>query len=192
MITAVVQAFQAEVARLGRTRDLPPVMPDLTELVVSTAVAALAAPRKAETPVALPGSTMAEVMAEIRAIAGVDLDGVTMALRAAIVCEIAAVSRRNLGEGQDSIELCLGHGSIPELPEASTRAGVAVVYRLPGTLAAPRVKVGLLGAGEGTTAGTAPIEAFLRGEGPAAGLEDLHGSPTRGYCAGHGPGKGSR
>ena len=28
----------------------------------------------------------------------------------------------------------------------------------------------LLGAGDGTPAGRAPIEAFLRGEGPAEGL----------------------
>ena len=69
-------------------------------------------------------------------------------------------------------------GAVPELPEAAARLGVAVVYRLlpgdPGGDRGGRVKVGILGAGEGTPAGTAPVEAFLGGWAARQGLVDLY------------------
>lgn len=73
-------------------------------------------------------------------------------------------------------------GTVPSLPEASLRLNRPVLYRLsvPGG-----VKVGLLGAGEGTEPGPAPVEAFLRGEGPAAKLVRRYGDPARGYAGGY-------
>lgn len=80
-------------------------------------------------------------------------------------------------------------GAVPELPEASARLGVTVLYRLqpsdPGGDRGGRVKVGLLGAGEGTPAGTAPVAAFLGGWAAAQGLVDTYGDPVRGFAGGY-------
>ena len=80
-------------------------------------------------------------------------------------------------------------GFVPELAEAAARLGVAVLYRLvptdPGGDRSGRVKVGILGAGEGTPAGMAPIEAFLGGWAAGEGLVGLYGDPARGYAGGY-------
>lgn len=49
----------------------------------------------------------------------------------------------------------------------------------------PRPKVGVIGAGEGTVPGTAPVEAFLGGWAEQQGLVDLYGDPVRGYAGGY-------
>lgn len=71
-------------------------------------------------------------------------------------------------------------GQVPELPEACLRLGRAVLYRLE----APdgRMKIGIIGAGEGTAAGIEPIEAFLDGWAASQGLIDMYGDCVRGYC----------
>ena len=83
-------------------------------------------------------------------------------------------------------------GAVPELPEAAARLGMAVLYRLlPGDPGGDRggrggrVKVGILGAGEGTPAGTAPVDAFLGGWAAGQGLGGLYGNPARGFAGGY-------
>ena len=44
-----------------------------------------------------------------------------------------------------------------------------------------------VGAGEGSLAGRAPVEAFLGGWAARAGLADLYGDPDRGYAGGYLP-----
>ena len=74
-------------------------------------------------------------------------------------------------------------GTLPELPDVCGYAGVAAVYEMP--MPDGRMKVGIIGAGIGTASGPAPVEAWLRGEGPAAGLTGLYGDPARGYAGGY-------
>lgn len=78
-------------------------------------------------------------------------------------------------------------GTLPELPTALVRSGQAAVYRMVPLAGArdPRAKVGIIGAGEGSVPGRAPVAAFLAGEGPAAGLGDLYGDPARGFAGGY-------
>lgn len=76
-------------------------------------------------------------------------------------------------------------GTVPELPEAACRSGRAVLYRV--TAPDGREKVGLLGAGRGTMAGSAPVEAFLGGWATSNKLVDLYGDPARGYAGGYLP-----
>ena len=75
-------------------------------------------------------------------------------------------------------------GTLPMLPEASAISGTPVLYRMPGRRGQPD-KVGILGAGEGTVAGPDPIEAFLRGEGPAEDLSGIYGDSARGFAGGY-------
>lgn len=93
-------------------------------------------------------------------------------------------------------------GAVPELLEASAASGTPVLYRLrpgdPGGDKGGRVKVGILGAGEGTHAGTRPVEAFLGGWAAAEGLVDcypahdrtpegLRAAAARGYAGAYEP-----
>lgn len=76
---------------------------------------------------------------------------------------------------------------LPELPEACAREGVAVLYRMvppPGARDA-RVKVGVIGGGDGTTPGAAPLKAFMETWAPNAGLTGIYGAPVRGYAGGY-------
>lgn len=75
---------------------------------------------------------------------------------------------------------------IPELPEASLRTGVPYLASLP--MPDGRTQVVLGGAGEGTVAGTRPVEAFLGGWAAAHGLTDPYGDPARGYAGAYTPG----
>jgi len=75
-------------------------------------------------------------------------------------------------------------GTLPELPEAAARCGVAAIYRIHDDRSG-RWKVGIIGAGAGTVPGTEPVAAFLRGEGAARDLVDLYGDPVRGYAGGY-------
>lgn len=84
---------------------------------------------------------------------------------------------------------------VPELPEALLWTGQAAVarvrLRIP-TTASPndrdgRWKIVLLGAGEGTSVGKAPVEAFLGGWAQKQGLQDLYGDPARGFAGGFEP-----
>lgn len=74
-------------------------------------------------------------------------------------------------------------GTLPELPEASLRLGIPVLYQM--IERDGRRKVGILGAGAGTAAGTAPVQEFLGGWGAAQGLTDLYGDPVRGFAGGY-------
>lgn len=78
-------------------------------------------------------------------------------------------------------------GSLPELPEVLAQTGQCAIYRMVPRAGArdARVKVGIIGAGEGSVRGTAPIEAFLGGWASAQGLVDLYGDPVRGYAGGY-------
>ena len=82
--------------------------------------------------------------------------------------------------------LCLGHSTIPELPEAAVRLGIPFIARVPPAGREARVKVVLQGAGEGTVAGRGPIEAFIRGE-ICPELVDRYGDPGRGFAGGYEP-----
>lgn len=78
-------------------------------------------------------------------------------------------------------------GTLPELPTALVETGQCAIYRMAPPAAArdPRVKVGIIGAGEGTVPGAAPVAAFLAELGPRLGLEGLYGDPARGYAGGY-------
>jgi len=75
---------------------------------------------------------------------------------------------------------------IPEIPEASLRTGVPYLASLP--MPDGRTKIVLGGAGEGTVAGTRPVEEFLGGWAAAQGLTDPYGDPARGYAGAYTPG----
>ena len=74
-------------------------------------------------------------------------------------------------------------GVVPELPEAAVRLGVAYLAAIPERDG--RVKIVLGGAGEGTLAGRAPVEAFLGGWAAEQGLVGIYGDPARGYAGGY-------
>jgi hypothetical protein len=74
-------------------------------------------------------------------------------------------------------------GTVPSLPEASLRLGVPVIYQMMEKDG--RRKVGILGAGEGTPAGSAPVAEFIRTWGPAQGLTGMYGDPVRGFAGGY-------
>ena len=96
---------------------------------------------------------------------------------------IAAAPKTDLAPGVEVRDLRCR--TIPELPEALLRAGeaaLAAVIERDG-----RRKVVLIGAGEGSLAGRAPVEAFLGGWAARAGLADLYGDPDRGYAGGYLP-----
>lgn len=76
-------------------------------------------------------------------------------------------------------------GSIPELTEASLRTAIPVLYKTLGRDS--RAKVGLIGAGEGTPAGQAPVKGFMSEFGPSLGLSGIYGDPFRGYAGGYLP-----
>jgi hypothetical protein len=78
-------------------------------------------------------------------------------------------------------------GTLPELPEVLARTGQCALYRMEPSPGArdPRVKIGILGAGDGTVPGRAPVEEFLGGWAAAQGLVDLYGDPARGYAGGY-------
>jgi len=91
-------------------------------------------------------------------------------------------------------------GTLPELPEVLAQMGQAALYRMvpPAGSRDPRPKVGIIGAGEGSIPGTAPVEAFLGGWAAAQGLVDTYpehdGTPeglraaaARGYAGGYEP-----
>jgi hypothetical protein len=66
---------------------------------------------------------------------------------------------------------------IPELPEAATRDGVSYIS---GPLIGPD------GRRKFTCSGTTEVvEAFMRIWGPANGLIDIYGDPTRGFAGGY-------
>ena len=96
---------------------------------------------------------------------------------------IAAAPKTDLAPGVEVRDLRCR--TIPELPEALLRAGeaaLAAVIERDG-----RRKVVLIGAGEGSLAGRAPVEAFLGGWAARAGLADLYGDPDRGHAGGYLP-----
>lgn len=68
-------------------------------------------------------------------------------------------------------------GDVPELPEAAARDGVAFVAIPKPGRDGPKVVL--------QAAPTEAVEAFLRGEGPAAGLVRLYGAPARGFAGGY-------
>lgn len=79
------------------------------------------------------------------------------------------------------------YGTLPELPEVLARLGICALYRFvpPAGSRDRRVKVGVIGGGDGTVSGRGPIEAFLT-EAPARfNLRDLYGDPARGYAGGY-------
>ena len=89
-------------------------------------------------------------------------------------------------------------GTLPELPEVLGQTGQCALYRMvpPAGSRDPRPKVGIIGAGEGSVPGTAPVEAFLGGWAAAHGLVGIYpehdGSPdgiraaaARGYAGGY-------
>jgi hypothetical protein len=78
-----------------------------------------------------------------------------------------------------------GWGDVPELPEAATRSGIAYIAT-PKPGPDGRVKV-VLGA-----APAPAVEAWLRGEGAAAGLVGLYGDPARGFAGGYVRGEGAQ
>lgn len=78
-------------------------------------------------------------------------------------------------------------GTLPLLPDVCAEQGVAALYRMP----LPRgsgAKVGIIGGGEGSVPGTAPVEAFLAAAraGEVAGTRvdpaSTYGDPARGYA----------
>lgn len=73
-------------------------------------------------------------------------------------------------------------GAIPSLPEASLRTGVPIIYQISNPTGP---KVGILGAGEGSLAGPAPVVGFMQTWGPAQGLSGIYGDPARGYAGGY-------
>lgn len=76
-----------------------------------------------------------------------------------------------------------GKGIIPELPEALVQLGEVVVADAPPDHARPGdAKMVIQGAGAGTTAGTAPIAAFLGGWAAGEGYVDQYGDPARGFA----------
>lgn len=79
---------------------------------------------------------------------------------------------------------------VPYLSEACMQLGRAALYALPPghrqNKQDTRVKVGIIGCGEGSVPGTAPAEWLLSAENPL-GLEDRYGDPVRGYAGGYFP-----
>jgi len=75
----------------------------------------------------------------------------------------------------------------PELPEVLASLGMAAIYEMPPprTSVGIPVKVGIIGGGEGTLPGVAPIRAFLLELAPSWGLTGLYGDPVRGYAGGY-------
>ena len=101
--------------------------------------------------------------------------------------------------GVDVIDL-RGSGTLPELPEMLAYTGQAAIYRMAPRQDAQdaRIKVGIIGCGEGSVPGTAPVEAFLGGWAASEGLVDIYpahdGTPSgirraaaRGYAGGYMP-----
>lgn len=112
-----------------------------------------------------------------------DVDVVDMRPGRGVPC---AVHKTGACDGRQSA--C--YADSPELPEAALRLHVAVLgVPRPGAAAAGRQKVTLGGAGEGTVAGTAPVEAFLGGWAAEDGLMDLYGDPARGFAGGYRTGR---
>lgn len=83
-------------------------------------------------------------------------------------------------------------GTLPELPTALALEGLCAVYRMvPHPNSRDRwVKVGIIGAGEGSKPGVAPVAAFLGGWAAAQGLVNLYGDAARGYAGGYEPPSG--
>lgn len=112
---------------------------------------------------------------------GDDLQGWMLALRRLVmdaVTELYAAPGVELGGiwVADLRDL----GTVPELPTATMECGLAALYKVGR-------KVGIIGAGEGTDSGTAPIEAFLGGWAEEQGLVEVYGDPVRGYAGGYLP-----
>jgi hypothetical protein len=80
-------------------------------------------------------------------------------------------------------------GTLPELPTVLAETGQCALYRMvpPPEARDQRVKVGVIGAGEGSEVGTAPIDEFLGGWAAERGLVDLYGDPARGFAGGYEP-----
>jgi hypothetical protein len=72
---------------------------------------------------------------------------------------------------------------VPQLPEACLRTGFGVVYSLKEKDG--RTKVGILGCGEGTPAGIAPVKAFIETWAVSQGLAGIYGDPVRGFAGGY-------
>lgn len=76
--------------------------------------------------------------------------------------------------------------SIPELPEVLSILGKCAIYRMdPLPDQDQRVKIGIIGGGEGSVPGPEPIKAFLDHWATEHGLVDLYGDPARGYAGGY-------
>ena len=92
-----------------------------------------------------------------------------------------------------------GVGTLPELPEVLALTGRGAVYRMAGPAGwSARIKIGVIGCGEGSVPGTAPVEAFLGGWAEAEGLVDIYpvhdgtadgirAAAARGYAGGYLP-----
>lgn len=98
----------------------------------------------------------------------------------AAVASIKAAPKIILG-GVEVADL-RSRGRIPFLPEASLRTGIPVLYELPHPIGH---KIRILGAGEGSLAGPAPVVEFMQTWGPAQGLSGIYGDPARGYAGGY-------
>ena len=75
-------------------------------------------------------------------------------------------------------------GPIPGLAEAALRLRVAYIAEEADAPGDPRRKIVLGGAGDGTTPGRAPFEAFLKWAA-GQGLMALYGDPARGEAGGY-------
>jgi hypothetical protein len=110
------------------------------------------------------------------------------AVRAAyLATEVALHSAPRIRMGEVEVIDLRALGTLPELPEVLARTGQCALYRMEPSPGArdPRVKIGIIGAGEGTVPGRAPVEEFLGGWAAAQGLVDLYGDPARGYAGGY-------
>ena len=76
-------------------------------------------------------------------------------------------------------------GTVPELPEAALQIGAVVIASI--TTKDGRRHVVIQGAGEGSLAGRAPIDAFLGGWAAENGIIGIYGDPVRGYAGGYLP-----
>lgn len=79
------------------------------------------------------------------------------------------------------------YGTVSELPEVLARLGECALYRMvpPRSARDKRVKVGIIGGGDGSPMGRGPIDGFLREAAETFKLCDLYGDPARGYAGGY-------